>query len=213
MTITWLETLGWAGNGCYFSRFVFQWWKAERAKASVAPRTFWWLSVGGAIALGSYSFLRGDTPLFVGYALTLSIYVRNLTIAYLGERAGRLGTVPAIILAAFASVSLVAVGALPSDRAQLATAWLVLGFVSQAVFSSRFIVQWYASERTGHAHFPRSFWWLSLVGNIGLMAYAIRLGDPVYIAGFALGPIVQARNLMLPVSSTEPGSVLLTQHQ
>ena len=58
-------------------------------------------------------------------------------------------------------------------------------------------MQWYASERAGESHFPRSFWYLSLAGNVLLLAYACHLADPVYIAGYVLGPLVQVRNLML----------------
>ena len=31
-------------------------------------------------------------------------------------------------------------------------AWIVIGFVGQALFSARFIVQWLASEQIGRAH-------------------------------------------------------------
>ena len=74
---------------------------------------------------------------------------------------------------------------------------LVVGAVGQSVWSSRFVVQWYLSEREGHSHFPQAFWWISLVGNTLLLTYAVRLGDPVWIAGLCLGPVVQIRNLML----------------
>jgi lipid-A-disaccharide synthase-like uncharacterized protein len=41
------------------------------------------------------------------------------------------------------------------------------------------------------------FWWLSLAGNALLLAYAVHLRDPIFIAGFVPGPLVQVRNLML----------------
>ncbi|MGK0482951.1 MAG: lipid-A-disaccharide synthase-like uncharacterized protein, partial [Planctomycetota bacterium] len=84
--MTWLEALGWAGNAFYFSRFFVQWWQSEKAGHSVAPPVFWWLSLLGAASLGTYAYLQADSPLFVGYAITFVIYVRNVSIAYLGER-------------------------------------------------------------------------------------------------------------------------------
>jgi lipid-A-disaccharide synthase-like uncharacterized protein len=75
--------------------------------------------------------------------------------------------------------------------------WLAVGVVGQTVWSSRFVVQWYMSERHGRSHFPEAFWWISLLGNALLLAYAVRLADPVWIAGLCLGPLVQLRNLML----------------
>ena len=196
--MNWLIALGWTGNGFYFSRFLVQWLKSERAGKSVAPPIFWWLSLAGAASLGAYSFLEGDKPLFVGYALTFVIYLRNITIATFGERAGRIGPLPALCIALLASVLLIVFGAVPRPDSPMSTTWLTIAFLGQAVFSARFVIQWYATERSGSAHFPRSFWWFSLVGNLALLAYAIKRGDPVFIAGFALGPLVQIRNLMLP---------------
>lgn len=88
-------------------------------------------------------------------------------------------------------------GAMPRKDVPLPQVWTTVGFVGQAIFSSRFVVQWFFTERSGEAHFPRVFWWLSLVGNTLLLTYACRLQDPIFIAGFALGPVVQVRNLML----------------
>lgn len=192
-----VQALGWTGNICYFLRFFVQWLQSERQGKSVTPPVFWWLSLAGAATLGSYAFLQGDTPLLLGYVLTFFIYLRNITIVHLGPRAGRLGPVPAMLVAVIVGGGLVLLGAVPRADEPLPTTWLAIGFLGQAVFSSRFIVQWYAAERTGRADFPPVFWWMSLVGNVGLLAYAIRGGDPVFIAGFAMGPLVQIRNLML----------------
>ena len=42
--------------------------------------------------------------------------------------------------------------------------WLILGFFAQALFASRFIIQWIASERAGESVMPEVFWLLSLAG-------------------------------------------------
>jgi lipid-A-disaccharide synthase-like uncharacterized protein len=73
--------------------------------------------------------------------------------------------------------------------------WLALGFAGQALFGSRFIVQWLASERARRSVIPLAFWYLSLAGGIVLLAYAIHLGDPVFITGQALGAFIYLRNL------------------
>ena len=75
--------------------------------------------------------------------------------------------------------------------------WFVLGMVGQAVFFSRFLVQWIASERQGRSYVPLSFWWLSLAGSMLLLAYAIHRTDPVFVLGQAFGWVVYARNLVL----------------
>jgi len=76
-----------------------------------------------------------------------------------------------------------------------ASAWYALGFVGQAFFFSRFLVQWLASERAGHSVFPVAFWYLSLIGGVTLLAYAVHLRDPVFILGQATGAFIYLRNL------------------
>lgn len=75
--------------------------------------------------------------------------------------------------------------------------WLGVGFLGQALFSARFLVQWLASERARRSIVPRTFWFFSLAGGATLLAYAIYRRDPVFIAGQGAGLFIYARNLML----------------
>ncbi len=75
--------------------------------------------------------------------------------------------------------------------------WLVIGFLGQALFSARFLVQWIVSERRSESVIPLAFWVFSIFGGVFLLAYAIYRRDPVFILGQAAGMIVYARNLML----------------
>lgn len=190
--------VGWTGNAFYFARFLVQWLVSERAKRSVAPASFWWCSLGGALCLGYYSYVRAETALLFGYIVTFFIYLRNVTIEHLEDRAGSLGRTSTTGIALAALALLTWAATTRETDASVGTTWLVVAFVGQAIFSSRFVVQWYVTERSGKAHFPRVFWWLSLVGNLMILAYAIRRADAVFVAGFVLGPFVQIRNLMLP---------------
>lgn len=78
-----------------------------------------------------------------------------------------------------------------------ATLWLILGYLGQAMFFSRFLVQWVASERAGRSVVPVSFWFLSLLGGLILLAYSIWRKDPVFILGQSCGALIYTRNLML----------------
>jgi lipid-A-disaccharide synthase-like uncharacterized protein len=73
--------------------------------------------------------------------------------------------------------------------------WLVFGFGAQALFAGRLIVQWLATEKRRKSVVPVSFWWLSLLGGLMLLAYFWRRGDPVGIAGQLFGNVVYLRNL------------------
>src|SRR5215467_7765756 len=73
--------------------------------------------------------------------------------------------------------------------------WVVLGFIAQALFSMRFVVQWIASERAGKSVMPTAFWVFSIGGGVLLLVYALYRKDPVFIAGQGLGLFIYLRNL------------------
>ncbi|MFO1349771.1 MAG: lipid-A-disaccharide synthase N-terminal domain-containing protein [Gammaproteobacteria bacterium] len=77
------------------------------------------------------------------------------------------------------------------------TLWLVIGFTGQALFTLRFLVQWFQSERARRSVIPIQFWYFSLGGGLVLLCYAIHRADPVFIVGQAAGVFIYLRNLHL----------------
>ena len=75
--------------------------------------------------------------------------------------------------------------------------FLIIGFVGQGLFASRFVVQWIYSEKKGESSIPIIFWYLSIFGGIGLLIYAISRKDPVIITGQLFGILIYTRNLIL----------------
>ena len=75
--------------------------------------------------------------------------------------------------------------------------WLAIGFLGQGLFFGRWVVQWVASERKSESQIPIAFWYMSLVGGLITLAYAIYRKDPVFIAGQSVGAVVYVRNLVL----------------
>lgn len=75
--------------------------------------------------------------------------------------------------------------------------FLIVGFVGQGLFASRFIVQWIFSEKKGESYIPVIFWYLSIFGGLGLLTYAIFRKDPVIILGQSFGIFIYLRNLIL----------------
>lgn len=73
--------------------------------------------------------------------------------------------------------------------------WLLLGLAGQALFSARFIVQWVYSEKRRQSVIPVAFWYFSLAGGATLFAYALHIGDPVFVLGQSLGVLIYSRNL------------------
>lgn len=74
---------------------------------------------------------------------------------------------------------------------------VVIGFLGQALFTARFVVQWIASERAGRSVVPVAFWYFSVGGGLILFGYALYRGDPVFIMGQGMGTFIYVRNLML----------------
>ncbi len=75
--------------------------------------------------------------------------------------------------------------------------WLIIGFVGQACFFMRFLVQWIHSERQRRSVIPKAFWYFSLGGSMILLSYAIHRADPVFIVGQSTGFLIYIRNLVL----------------
>jgi lipid-A-disaccharide synthase-like uncharacterized protein len=75
--------------------------------------------------------------------------------------------------------------------------WTMVGFIGQFMFFSRFLVQWMVSERQKKSVVPKAFWYLSLAGGLFILAYSIKINDPVFILGQSCGVIVYVRNLIL----------------
>ena len=159
------EILAWIGQACFFARFLVQWIASERAGESIAPRAFWWMSVAGALLLIGYSLHRTEPIFLVGYLVTLAIYLRNLWMMHRGRAA--LSPLPAAALALLAWVVLVAYGLTDLQTAAAGSrAWLVVGAVAQTLWSSRFLVQWIASEKAENSVIPVGFWFLSIAGGL-----------------------------------------------
>ncbi len=86
--------------------------------------------------------------------------------------------------------------------------WVLLGFVAQAFFTMRFLVQWLASEKAGKSVIPLAFWWFSIGGGLLLLVYALYRRDPVFILGQGFGVFVYLRNLQFVLRERKRASVV-----
>jgi lipid-A-disaccharide synthase-like uncharacterized protein len=87
-------------------------------------------------------------------------------------------------------------------------AWKVVGWLGNVTFFSRFLVQWYATEKQGRVVVPPAFWWLSLAGASLLFAYALFYQrDSVFIFAYAFTWIPYVRNLIIHrrTQASQPG--------
>jgi lipid-A-disaccharide synthase-like uncharacterized protein len=75
--------------------------------------------------------------------------------------------------------------------------WKMMGWLGNAAFFSRFLVQWYATEKKKQVVVPTAFWWLSLAGSLLLLIYSLRKRDSVFIFAYAFTWIPYIRNLII----------------
>lgn len=96
---------------------------------------------------------------------------------------------------------------LPFLPASLATnpeqIMIIVGFGGQALFASRFIIQWLKSEGAKKSVIPVAFWYFSIGGGAVLLLYAIWRQDPVIMCGQGLGLFIYARNLYFIIRSAK----------
>jgi len=73
----WLA-LGFVAQLLFTSRMLVQWYSSEKAKKSVMPVLFWYLSVIGSTLLLAYAIYRQDPVFILGQSAGLLVYFRNL---------------------------------------------------------------------------------------------------------------------------------------
>ncbi|MBU4210793.1 lipid-A-disaccharide synthase N-terminal domain-containing protein [Patescibacteria group bacterium] len=79
--IDWWIIFGFCAQFVFFLRFVVQWWASEKAKKTVIPKLFWYLSMMGTLMILIYSIKRKDIVFIVASCLNILLYLRNLIIA------------------------------------------------------------------------------------------------------------------------------------
>lgn len=73
----------------------------------------------------------------------------------------------------------------------------ILGFIGNAIFSTRFLIQWIASEKRRESVIPVSFWYWSIAGSIIMCIYWIMERNPVGILAYLPNSLIYMRNLHL----------------
>ena len=81
----WLA-FGIAAQLLFGARFVVQWIASERAGRSVMPLMFWFFSMGGGVLTLIYGIARRDGVIIIGQALSVFIYLRNLSLIFRERR-------------------------------------------------------------------------------------------------------------------------------
>ncbi len=73
-----MEFVGIFATLFFASRFVIQWIASERAKRSVMPELFWWVSLIGSGLMLIYAIYFGRLAVLLGQLTGWTVYVRNI---------------------------------------------------------------------------------------------------------------------------------------
>jgi lipid-A-disaccharide synthase-like uncharacterized protein len=185
--------LGLLGNLLFTGRVLVQWIASEREGKTVVPVIFWWLSLAGASVMIVYGFGQLEIPFVLGYTATLVPYTRNLFIAYRPERPPRN---TGIILVCAVLLGCLSVIVFWSEQS-IKDGWFFFGLLGNAVFGSRFFLQWVQSESRRRSVMTLPFWYVSLVGSTLLLIYSFIRNDLAFILGFVFTVIPYTRNIIL----------------
>ena len=184
--------LGWSATVLFFARFALQWWRSEKAKRVVMPVSFWRFSLGGALLNLPYCVHLWKEPLIMGAIVSLIVAVGNLELAlHEGkQRAAFWKVAPYFVPVFFAT-------GVAHQLWEDAWSWEAFGYVGEVLFSSRFLMQWIASEKKGFVVVPGYFWYLSLAGGTVRMFYAIHLWKMPLLIPTIVSVLMSARNAWL----------------
>lgn len=80
--------------------------------------------------------------------------------------------------------------------ADISVFWQAIGIIGGLIFYGRFYVQWIASERAGRSVMPLLFWYMSSVGSVSLMVFAVATQSPLGALSQSFNLIVYGRNLI-----------------
>lgn len=194
-------TIGFIAQILFSSRIILQWIVSEKHKKVLTPNLFWQISLFASFLLFLYGYLRDDFAIMLGQVITYYIYIRNIQLEHEWEKIPKLlrfflYLFPAIIIIYGFNNNII-------DRAnlfnseQIPVALMVLGIISQVLFTLRFVYQWIYSEKRKESFLPMGFWVLSLAGSSLIFTYAIFRVDPVLLLGHVSGLVIYSRNIYI----------------
>lgn len=202
-----IYSIGFLAQILFSGRLIIQWILSEKNKRIVTPSVFWKLSLFASFLLFVYGYLRDDFAIMLGQALTYFIYIRNLQLQ--GEWKRILKSLRWFLLIFPMLIVVYGYNNGEYDIYKLFNNkdipfWLMLlGIVSQLIFTLRFVYQWIFSEKNQSSHLPIGFWRLSVLGASLILIYAIFRQDLVLFVGHIAGLIIYVRNILIWIKQTD----------
>ncbi|MFT3904154.1 MAG: lipid-A-disaccharide synthase N-terminal domain-containing protein [Niabella sp.] len=201
--------IGFIAQILFSSRLILQWIISEKHKRILTPVLFWELSLLASFLLFVYGYLRHDFAIMLGQVITYYIYIRNLQLQgqwkklHIAFRWFILLFPVLIIIYGYNNNIYDMHNLLRNEKIPGWT--MILGIVSQVLFTLRFVYQWIYSEKIKESALPLGFWVISLAGSLLILIYAILRRDPVLFAGHIMGVVVYFRSIIIILHNKNEG--------
>ena len=204
------DVIGGIAAAIFYGRFYLQWFYSERAKRSVVPIGFWYMSSVGSLLLFGYGVYKQSAVGTLSHCFNILIYARNLI--HIWRAKGTLsrrrsviahGVALGVILVALSLLILTWLNVFQSTQASEGGQasrtwfWIAVGVVGQGLFACRFVIQWLATEKRKESVIPVSFWYFSVAAAVFMFASFVQLREWVFAVGVITTLPIYLRNLWI----------------
>jgi lipid-A-disaccharide synthase-like uncharacterized protein len=202
-------SIGFLAQILFSARLLVQWISSEKAGRVLSPLLFWQFSIVASILMIAYGILRHDLAIILGQAVTYGVYIRNLYHLGFWRKIPLIVRIIALVFPLLAIVSL-QIGETYNfrniiDNKDIPSGLMIWGLTGQFVFTFRFLVQWFSTEKIKESILPIGFWIFSIVGSVMVLSYAVIRRDPVLFVGQLFGFVVYIRNTLLWIRERKTG--------
>jgi lipid-A-disaccharide synthase-like uncharacterized protein len=204
--IYWVYALGFLSQALFAARLIIQWVLSEKEGKVVSPVIYWQISLVATYLFILYGILQNDFVIILGMALSYIISVRNLQLE------GSWDSMQPVFRASAIFLPVVTLGwmFLPAsgidmsfDAGSFFSLVVLTGAIGQLLLNFRFLYQWYYAEKTKTSVLPLGFWYMTALGSILVVIYAVQRFDPVLILAQGLGLFASLRNIQLHFRTKE----------
>jgi lipid-A-disaccharide synthase-like uncharacterized protein len=206
LSIYWIYATGFLSQGLFAARLIIQWLMSEKEGRIVSPVIYWHITLVATYLFIIYGILQHDLVIIFGMALSYIISVRNLQLD------GAWNEMPIVIRVIAILLPLVTIlylflphAAFKTDYApdMIGHVWMFIGAFGQTLLNVRFLYQWYYAEKLKISILPVGFWYMTAIGSIMVVIYALYRFDPVLLFAQGLGLFASMRNIQLHFKTKE----------
>lgn len=192
---------------------LVQWIQSEKKRLSFVSPIFWKLSLSGNLLLYLHHVVQVQFHFAILQSINALIAWRNLDFLKVGRPHPRsfvfflLGVLLCLTTVLFLFQGYFLLGEMDwirtpqkvwnSDRQYHSLIWHCVGTLGAILFASRFWVQWWVAEFYQKSVLGKAYWYLSIIGSLIVLAYAVHIKDVVVIFYHLFSLIPYLRNLVL----------------